>query len=324
MLALQIAAGGSGSGPGPRRRAPMSARRARSGPAPARERGRWRCAAAGRPRIRADSGRAGRAADRPARPARQRGPGAASGVRLAVDGQRLGDQLPRRIADRARIAGPGRRPGSAGGSGAARSARAGQMSCRRTGAPGPMADAGRMMAWPSVLLPQPDSPTTPTVSPRRSARSTPFSAWTKLIGRPSQSARPGKRTVRRPRPRATAAGGPPSRRAGCRGASRRRNAPAPSRSTRRRHPGTDLMASGQRGGRGSPAAAPGGWGACPGSRPAAAWALPRPAASCKQRPRIGVRGAVQHGAGAAALDDPPGIHDVDAVAELRDDGHVVR
>ena len=36
----------------------------------------------------------------------------------------------------------------------------------------------RMSSRPSVDLPQPDSPTMPSVSPRRTARETPSTAWT--------------------------------------------------------------------------------------------------------------------------------------------------
>ena len=42
----------------------------------------------------------------------------------------------------------------------------------------PVGSISRRIVRPSVDLPQPDSPTSPSVSPRRTARSTPSTAWT--------------------------------------------------------------------------------------------------------------------------------------------------
>ena len=43
---------------------------------------------------------------------------------------------------------------------------------------GPSDEISRSMARPSVVLPEPDSPTTPTVSPSRTAIETPSTAFT--------------------------------------------------------------------------------------------------------------------------------------------------
>ena len=44
----------------------------------------------------------------------------------------------------------------------------------------------------------------------------------------------------------------------------------------------------------------------------------------RERPRVGVRGVLEHGLRRALLDDLAGVHDVDPVADLDEDGEVVR
>ena len=44
----------------------------------------------------------------------------------------------------------------------------------------------------------------------------------------------------------------------------------------------------------------------------------------KQRPRVGMDGRVEHGSRGALLDDPPKVHDQDAMTELADDREIVR
>ena len=49
---------------------------------------------------------------------------------------------------------------------------------RRTGSRRPSASMSRSSSRPTVVLPQPDSPTRPSVSPRRIVKLTPSTAWT--------------------------------------------------------------------------------------------------------------------------------------------------
>ena len=168
--------------PAPRRRAPRPARRrsARPGRAPAP--GPCRCAGAGRRRIRAGKRSALRAIEADQRRAARGAASSASG-RRAVNRAALGDQrcrpcwrgssepygswntiwirlrCCRRPALRERVRGRCRRPGS----------RRRPMPTRRT------------MQRATVDLPEPDSPTMPTVSPRRISRSTTLAACTAFV-----------------------------------------------------------------------------------------------------------------------------------------------
>jgi hypothetical protein len=62
--------------------------------------------------------------------------------------------------------------------------------------------SSRAISRPTVVLPEPDSPTMPTVVPARTSRSTPSTAWTLSSVRPSKLRRSGKDLVR-PRTRKT-------------------------------------------------------------------------------------------------------------------------
>ena len=150
-------------------RGPRSARRGRSAGASARARGRWRCAAAGRPRTRAGSGR-GVAGSSPTSVS-------ASSIRaLALRGapaDARGRRALRRrsarptSAARASRRDPGRRSASPGGAaGAPPAPSALDVAGPGTGC-GPRSGARRRSARPSVVLPEPLSPTTPTVWPSR-------------------------------------------------------------------------------------------------------------------------------------------------------------
>ena len=112
---------------------------------------------------------------------------------LARDARARGPAAPRSrsrppsCAARAIRTGPGTRPAAAAASGRmpARSSGIRLRSSKRT-----MPEAGwsRRIARPSVDLPEPDSPTTPTVSPARTERLTPSTARSTWLVRPNRPA----------------------------------------------------------------------------------------------------------------------------------------
>ena len=196
------------------------------------------------------------------------------------------------------------------------------------------------MQRPVVVLPQPLSPTRPSVSPRAIVKSTPSTAFTsptlRLNITPSVI---GKCLAR---PRTSRSGVPPSRAAPHAATAVLARAPATSSSARKqaaRWPASPA--------RRSPAAA-----AAPGAaldgeaaaRPEGAAAVePRqvgrlavdrvearaarlvePRHRLQQRHRVGMARVVIDRLGAARLDDAAGIHDVDPVGVARHDAEIVR
>ena len=85
--------------------------------------------------------------------------------------------------------GPGRRSGACAARGASRRGRGGEVAVleAQNRSHCPAAGTSFRTARPSVDLPEPDSPTTPTVSPARTARSTPSTA--RIACRPRVKAR---------------------------------------------------------------------------------------------------------------------------------------
>ena len=84
----------------------------------------------------------------------------------------VGDRHARRRASRR---GPGTRSACGGGTAASRGTSA-RRSCCRGNTIGPSDEISRRIASPSVVLPEPDSPTMPSVSPWRTAMLTPSTA----------------------------------------------------------------------------------------------------------------------------------------------------
>ncbi len=130
-------------------------------------RGRWRCAGAGRPKIRAGSGSACSASSPTSSSAAMTRPrrAAASSSRKMQFESFADDLLDGPAAATARRTGPGIPPACACADG--RSARCGRPSSRvPSNEMTPVARCSRSTARPSVVLPEPDSPTMPRVSPR--------------------------------------------------------------------------------------------------------------------------------------------------------------
>ena len=165
-----------GSARAPRRRASRPARRRSGRPARARARPRSRRAGAARRRAGAGSGSRKRSGSSPTSSSARRTRSSCSSPPHALDAQRLGDDRRARAgAGSASGRGPGR---SSGRAGAARAAR--PLPCTGVAVgghrPGGRRDAARACARASVDLPQPDSPTTPRISPRRHSSETPSTA----------------------------------------------------------------------------------------------------------------------------------------------------
>ena len=213
----------------------------------------------------------------------------------------------------------------------------------------------RSMRRPSVLLPQPLSPTRPIVSPRRTRSETPSTARTKRAERPNQPDSHGE-VLRdalggRERARAVAPSGPPGRptprAAG--GAARRRleevlrrrsRETSVARQQREQTLRAPTSASGgsssrhwsMRSGQRSAKRQPGGSARRSGTMPSIVREAPlgsprgRAPAGCSRAGRActgasAARRGLAHG---RALDDAPRVHDDDVLRVLGDDAEVVR
>ena len=145
----------------------------------ARARGRCRCAGAGRRRSPAGSGRRASASS-PTRSQQLARPAAAALAREPVRAQRLGDD----VADR-HAAGPATASGSWKTTCTSRRSclarglvQRGDVPAEHDDAAPLAAPAARGSACSVVVLPQPDSPTRPSVSPSRMSKLMPSTAWT--------------------------------------------------------------------------------------------------------------------------------------------------
>jgi hypothetical protein len=180
----------------------------------------------------------------------------------------------------------------------------------------------RRIARPTVVLPEPDSPTSPTVSPRRMSKLTsvhraqhprrlPNSPRARSNPPPARAPRSASRSCALVLPRPWHAGG------SARHASRR---PAPYRQAPCGRTGpAPPRRSGD--GTGSPPAARRGW----GCRPAPATAAPSRSSggSPPAAPGIGMGGGLQHLAHRTRLDDGAQIHHRDVLRDLGDHAKVV-
>ena len=173
----------------PRRRAPRSARRRRGTRVEARARARSRCGGPARPRARAGTSRQlGRELDH----LQQLVDRIPLLARHVVDPvglrQEVGDAQAR-VQARVRILEDHLHP--------PRSRRSSRGRRRETSLPSkrisPSVTASRRIAFPSVVFPDPDSPTRPSVSPRRISRSTPSTARTDRSWPQMRSNTPGAR-----------------------------------------------------------------------------------------------------------------------------------
>ena len=184
---------------------------------------------------------------------------------------------------------------------------------------------------PSVDLPQPDSPTIPSVSPRRTSSETPSTAWTtsdeprfnaraftgKCLTRSTASSRTAVRAhavflaKRAARRRIEMAG------VAAAGLHALERAPASS-SRARSGTGSEARSGSRAAARAATAARPG----SPSSRLHARPAEPRD--RVEQPPGVRVLRVAEHGRLRPLLDDAARVHDDDPLGELRDDAHVVR
>ena len=190
--------------------------------------------------------------------------------------------------------------------------------------------SSRTSSRPSVDLPQPDSPTIPSVSPRRTSSDTPSTAWTTSDELRLDRARPHREVldeVDRLEQDAVRAHAVFLRRAGRTAGSRWQASRRPG-STRSASSGLVEQSSkryGQRGSKRQPGGGASGDGGAPGMPVSRLHARPaEPRDRVEQPPRVRVLRVAEHGALRPLLDDAAGVHDDDPLGELRHDAHVVR
>ena len=182
----------------------------------------------------------------------------------------------------------------------------------------------------SVVLPLPDSPTSPSVSPGQMAALTPTSAWIsapcclKVLPRSSNCssglAPCGRPPAGRGRPTPRAGGPAPAR-----GRSSGRCGAAPSSSSVGSSVRQRSSASAQRSANTQPAIAAPRLGRKPGIVSRRPWSLRTPPRGMqRRRPTVyGMTRILEHRLDGPLFDEPPGVEHADAVAHLRDHAEVV-